>query len=83
MTSLPDFLMQMGPTWHVTLAIAGGCLWLAALRRVIRDLRREAPVRPEQARCGLPKEPIVPSPLVRYLDRNAHHLRSLPRSRAA
>jgi hypothetical protein len=83
MTSLPDLLMQMGPAWHVTLAAAAGCLWLAALRRVIRDLRHESPIRPDQARCGLPKVPMGRSPLLRYLDRNADQLRSVPRSRAA
>ncbi|GGJ41360.1 hypothetical protein GCM10011320_56140 [Neoroseomonas lacus] len=76
MTSLPELLMQMGPAWHAVLAIAGGCLWLLAFRRVLRDLRRVSPARPEQARCGLPSGPLGGSPLAHYLGRNSHHRRA-------
>jgi hypothetical protein len=55
MIPLPELLMQLGLAWLAALAIPVACLWLAALRRVLRDLRRVSPIMPEQARCGLPK----------------------------
>jgi hypothetical protein len=76
MTSLPELLMQMGPAWHATLALAGGCLWLVALRHVLRDLRRASPVRPEQARCGLPKGSLGSAPLAEYISRIPLHRRA-------
>lgn len=56
MTTLPELLLQTDLAWQAGLAMAGGCLWLAALRRMLRDLRRPTAVGPHLARCGLPPE---------------------------
>jgi hypothetical protein len=76
MTSLPELLMQMGPAWHATMAIAGGCLWLVALRHVLRDLGRASRYRPEQARCGLPNGAVSHSPLAQWIGRIPVHRRA-------
>lgn len=56
MISIPELLTQMGPVWHAVLAFAALCLWLVALRSVLRDLTRPTAVGAHLARCGLPPE---------------------------
>jgi hypothetical protein len=56
-------------------------LWLWGLWRVRRDLRLASPLQPETARCGLPKQPIGPSPLAHFLRLGKR--RSMHRARMA
>lgn len=76
--SFPDLLMQLGPVWLTLLAAVGAALWLMALRRVIRDARRAQPAWPGQARCGLPKGPLSPSPLAAFLSQVSVRRATLP-----
>ncbi|BDG70434.1 hypothetical protein Rmf_03630 [Roseomonas fluvialis] len=57
-------------------------LWLWGLGRVLRDLRRVSPGRPDLARCGLPRQPLPPSPLQRFFARGRGDARP-PRGRLA
>jgi hypothetical protein len=61
MISLHELLMRMDPAWQAVLVAAGAGLWLAALRRVLRDLRRQTAVGPPLARCGPPREMTRPA----------------------
>jgi HAMP domain-containing protein len=83
MNSLPELLMQVDPAWYTAMAIVAGFLWFAALRRVLRDVRRISPIRPEQALCGLPKEPMRPSPLARQMEQTRPVCRGVPNARTA
>jgi len=52
MTSLSVLIGDLGPVWHaVMIALAAGA-WLLALRRAIRDLRRDAAPRHRSARSS-------------------------------
>jgi hypothetical protein len=55
-------------TWLSPLLVP---LWLWGLWRVRQDLRRASPLRPEVARCGLPRGPLGPAPLAQPLRRRA------------
>jgi hypothetical protein len=54
-----DLLLALAP-------ILGG-LWLWALARVLRDLWRRDPAGRDLSRCGLPRRPLSPPPLARWL----------------
>jgi len=55
-------------------------LWLWAAWRVWQDLQHASRPRPGLARCGLPREPLGPSPLALLLRRGR---RAMARSSAA
>ncbi|NKC30605.1 hypothetical protein [Falsiroseomonas selenitidurans] len=42
-------------------------LWLAGLAAVLRDWRQANPAGVEQARCGLPRQPLAPPPAAGWL----------------
>lgn len=58
----------------LALAPALALLWLWGLARVLRDLRRREAPGPDLSRCGLPRRPLSPPSLLRWLARR----RSLP-----
>ena len=51
------------------LAPALALLWLWGLVRVLRDLRRCEATGTDLSRCGLPRRPLSPPPLLRWLAR--------------
>ena len=57
-------------------------LWLWDLGRVLRELLRASPSGAELARCGLPRHPLPPAPLQRFLARRRIHA-SYPRGNQA
>jgi hypothetical protein len=57
--SFSDLLLALSPLL--------AALWLWGLGHVLRDLRRVSATGPELARCGLPEQPLSPTPLQRWL----------------
>lgn len=52
--------------------VALPALWLAGLAAFLRDWRRPSAAGPEQARCGLPRQPLTPPPAIAWLRGAAH-----------
>jgi hypothetical protein len=57
MMPLPDMIVGLGTPWHVAMIVLGVSLWLLAVRRVVRDLRREA-----ARRAPLPRDAVARDP---------------------
>jgi len=55
--SLPDMLFSLGMPWHIAMVILGVTLWLVAVRRIVRDLRREAARGAPLARHAMARHP--------------------------
>lgn len=64
MPSIPELLMQLGPSCHMALAIAAACLWLLAACRVLRDTGHSTALRARFVQ-----------PLAVELRRLVHHVR--------